>query len=112
VGESAIALIDGNAQAAIESGRRAAEMAPDQFHPSYQYGLALSGAEQWAPAAAAFEKATTIDPAHAYAHYYAGLAYSKVRRVDLMARHFEYFLKLAPEAPERAAVTALMRSVR
>ena len=87
-------------------------MAPGQFHPTYQLGLALSGAEQWAPAAAAFEKATAVDPAHAYAHYYAGLAYSKIRRVDLMARHFEYFLKLAPEAPERPAVTALMRSIR
>jgi hypothetical protein len=29
-----------------------------------------------------------------------------------MATHLEYFLKLAPEAPERTAVMSLMRSLR
>jgi tetratricopeptide (TPR) repeat protein len=112
VGQSATALVDGNVPSAIAAARGAVDMAPEQFHPNYQLGLALSGAEQWAPAAGAFEKATMLDPAFAYAHYYAGLAYSKVRRVDQMAKHFEYFLRLAPEAPERPAVTALMGSVR
>ena len=87
-------------------------MAPTQFHPSYQLGLAYSAAEQWAPAAEAFETSTTIDPTFAYAHYYAGLAYSKIRQVSRMATHFEYFLKLAPDAPERSAVVTLMRRVR
>lgn len=44
-------------------------------------------------------RATQIDPTFAYAHYYAGLAYSKVRRADRMAAHFEVFLKLVPKAP-------------
>ena len=112
VGESATVLIDGNTALAIEKASQAAAIAPDHFHAHYQLGLAHSAAEQWEPAAAAFEKAASIDPASAYAHYYAGLAYSRLRQLDRMATHLEYFLKLAPEAPERAAVMSLMRSVR
>jgi tetratricopeptide (TPR) repeat protein len=112
VGESATALADGNHPVAVEKASRAAEMAPDQFHPHYQLGLAHAALEQWEQAAAAFEKATTINPSFAYAHYHAGLMYSRQRQLDKMATHLEYFLKLAPEAPERAAVTSLMRSIR
>jgi tetratricopeptide (TPR) repeat protein len=112
VADSAIALIDANPPLAVEKAAQAVAAAPDQFHPNYQLGLAHSAAEQWEPAAAAFEKATAIDPAHAYAHYFAGLAYSRFRQLDQMGTHLEYFLKLAPNAPERAAVTALMQTLR
>ncbi len=112
VGESAAALVDGNHPAAVEKATRAAELAADQFHPHYQLGLAHAALQQWEQAAAAFEKATTINPSFAYAHYHAGLAYSRQRQVDRMATHLEYFLKLAPNAPERAAVTSLLRGVR
>ena len=41
----------------------------------------------------------------AYAHYEAGMAFYKVKRVDRMAVYFENFLKLAPERREaRGAV--------
>jgi tetratricopeptide (TPR) repeat protein len=112
VGESAIALIDANPPLAIEKATQAVALAPGEFHPNYQLGLAQSAAEQFEPAAAAFEKASSIDPASAYAHYFAGLAYSRLRQVDRMATHLEYFLKLAPDAPERPAVMSLMRGVR
>ena len=112
VGESANALIDANTALAIEKASQAVTLAPADFHPHYQLGLAYSTAEQWEPAAAALEKATSINPAHAYAHYFAGLAYSRLRQLDRMATHLEYFLKLAPDAPERTAVMSLMRSVR
>ena len=112
VGESAIALVDGNPPLAVEKATQAVALAPDSFHPNYQLGLAQSAAEQWEPAAAAFEKASSIDPAFAYAHYYGGLAYSRLSRIDQMATHLEYFLKLAPNAPEQPAVMALLRSVR
>ena len=49
----------------------------------YQRGLALAAKQDMAGAAAALEKATELDPRWAYAHYYAGIAYSKVKRVDL-----------------------------
>jgi tetratricopeptide (TPR) repeat protein len=112
VGESAIALIDANPPLAIEKATQAVALAPDQFHPNYQLGLAQSAAEQWEPAAAALEKASSINPASAYAHYFAGLAYSRLKQIDRMATHLEYFLKIAPNAPEQAAVMTLMRSVR
>jgi tetratricopeptide (TPR) repeat protein len=112
VGESAIALVDANPGLAIEKASQAVASSPDQFHPNYQLGLAYSAAEQWEPAAAALEKATAINPAFAYAHYHAGLAYSRLQRLDAMATHLEYFLKLAPSAPERPAVIALMQSLR
>jgi tetratricopeptide (TPR) repeat protein len=112
VGESSIALVDGNPAVAIERAKQAMMLAPDRFHPNYQLGLASSAAEQWEPAAAAFEKATAMAPEYAFAHYFAGLAYSRLRQIDRMATHFEYCLKLAPDAPERMAVMSLMRSVR
>jgi tetratricopeptide (TPR) repeat protein len=112
VGESAAALLDGNNGLAIEKATQAVGMAPDQFHPNYQLGLAYSAAEQSERAAAALAKAAAIDPTFAYAHYYAGLAYSKTKQLDQMGTHLEYFLKLAPKAPERPAVEALMRSLR
>lgn len=112
VGESASALVDANNGLAIEKATQAVSLAPDQFHPNYQLGLAQSAAEQWEPAAAAFEKASSLDPSSAYAHYFAGIAYSRLRQIDRMASHLEYFLKLAPNAPEQAAVMSLMRSVR
>jgi hypothetical protein len=36
----------------------------------------------------------------------------RANRPDLMASRFETFLKLAPDAPERAEVTQIMRTVR
>jgi tetratricopeptide (TPR) repeat protein len=112
VGESATAFLDGNSGLAIEKAKQAVAMAPDQFHPNYQLGLAYSAADQSEPAAASLAKAATIDPSFAYAHYYAGLAYSKLKQLDRMGTHLEYFLKLAPKAPERPAVESLMRSLR
>jgi tetratricopeptide (TPR) repeat protein len=112
IGESAVALIESNPPLAVERATQAVALSPDQFHTNYQLGLAQSAAEQWEPAAAAFEKATSLDPSSAYAHYFAGLAYSRLRQIDRMVTHLEYFLKLAPNAPERPAVMALMQSVR
>lgn len=112
VGQSATGLLDGNTPLGIEKAQRAVEMASDQFHPNYQLGLAHAAAEQWERAAEAFETASSIDPGFAYAHYYAGLAYSHIKQVSKMATHFESFLTLAPQAPERTAVATLMRRVR
>ena len=40
------------------------------------------------------------------------MANYQVKRVDRMANAFERFVKLAPQAPERPAVEALLRSIR
>lgn len=85
---------------------------PQNFHAFFQLGLVKTRKEDWAGAAEAFERAAQLNPAFAYSHYYAGLAFSRLRRPDRMAVHFETFLKLAPNAPERSAVTSLMRTIR
>src|SRR5690606_14452918 len=85
---------------------------PASAYALYQLGLVQSQRQDMAGAAESFEKATAIDPAFAYAHYYAGMANSSLNRIDRVAQHFETFLKLAPEAPERAAVESIMRTVR
>lgn len=97
---------------AVAAARRAVELAPANAHAHYQLGLALGNRRDYAGAAQAFEKTTEIDPAHAYAHYHAGLSYYQLRRLDQVARHFEAFLQLAPEAPERGQVMSVMRTIR
>ena len=47
-----------------------------------------------------------------YAYDYAGMSYRELSRIDLMAIRFERFLELAPEAPERTRIQAMMRTVR
>ena len=112
VGRSAVSLIDGDSEQALKTATQAAASAPEFFFAQYQLGLVKAERQDWTGAAEAFERATQIDPTFAYAHYYAGLAYSKVKRADRTATHFEVFLKLAPKAPERPAVESIMRTLR
>lgn len=112
VGRSAESLIDGDIEQALQAATQAAARAPDFFFAQYQLGLVKAERQEWSGAADAFEQASQIDPTFAYAHYYAGMAVSKVKRADRTAAHFEVFLKLAPKAPERPAVESIMRTLR
>lgn len=112
LGVSATAVIDGDYERAYAEAARAAELAPDLFYAHYQVGLTEGYRGNPAASASAFERAIALNPGSAYAHYYAGMAHYKARRVDQMGRHFEQFVKLAPEAPERPAVESIMRSLR
>jgi tetratricopeptide (TPR) repeat protein len=112
IGESGIAMLDGDFGRAAAAARRATELAPDLFYGHYQLGRAQFEGGQPAPAAEAFERAMQIDPSFAYAHYYAGMAYNKLRRPDRMSEHFRMFVRLAPEAPERQAVETILRGMR
>jgi lipoprotein NlpI len=71
----------------------------------------MSAQQNFAEAAASFQKATELDPNWANAHFNAGLAFSKARRPDLTAEHFQAFLKLAPQAPERGEVQSILRTL-
>ena len=112
IARSATLLIDHAGDPALAAAQQAVEIAPDEMFAHYQLGLAQGEKRAWADAAAAFEEATTLTPTFAYAHYYAGLSYYQVKRLDKMSAFFERFLKLAPEAPERPAVEALLRAMR
>ena len=112
IGLSGRQLVEGNIDAAVASARQAAAMAPSLPYTQFQLGLALARAQQWAEAATAFDMAGQLQPNNAYAHYYGGMMYYRANRVDQMAVHFETFLKLAPEAPERPEVMSIMRTLQ
>ena len=112
VGASAIALLDDGKGAARDAANRAVEAAPELFQAHYQAGVAASQFQAWAACAESFRRAAELNPSFAYAHYFAGLSFSRVGRADRTSEHFERFLRLAPRAPERAAVETLMRTLR
>lgn len=112
VGRAGAAQIDGDMAGSEAAARRAIELNGGLAEAHYQLGQSLYAASNWAAAADAFAQASELAPGNAYAQYYAGQAFYRAKRVDRMAQHFEYFLKLAPSAPERPQVEAVMRTVR
>jgi tetratricopeptide (TPR) repeat protein len=112
IGLSGQQLMQDDVEGALASAHHAVEMDGGMAEAHYQLGLVLAKRQEWAAAAAEFERVTEINPSNAYAHYYGGLMQYRANRPDRMANHFEQFLKLAPEAPERPEVTQIMRTVR
>ena len=112
VGQSAIALADGNQDAALAAAQAAVAANAGLAEAQYQLGTVLEAKGDRAGAADAFVRATKANPQMAYAHYHAGMNFYEAKRVDQMAVYFENFLKLAPNAPERPAVESIMRTVR
>ena len=82
---------------------------PDVF---YFRGLARAATNDYAAASKDLEQAVTLDPTDPYAHYYAGIAYSRIKRPDKMIDHFQTLIKLAPATPEAQKAQSLLRSVR
>jgi tetratricopeptide (TPR) repeat protein len=111
IGRSAVALLSSNAAGAVQEADQAVAHGGSVAEAHYQRGLALSAKQDLAEAAAAFQKAADLDPSWAYPHYYAGIAFSKAKRADLTASHFQTFLKLAPQAPERGEVQSILRTL-
>jgi len=112
VGESGEALIANDVGRAVELARRAIDADEGNPFAQYQLGLAASKAGDWGTAVPAFRRAIELKPDFAYAHYYAALAYQRQRQLSKTAEHFDAFLRLAPEAPERAAVAAILRTIK
>ena len=112
VGQSALFLMDKRIDEAVSAASQAVTRAPALAEAQFQLGLAYTSRNDSAGASAAFDKAAQLDPTFAYASYYAGLSYYKLKRIDLTAARFESFLKLAPNAPERAEVESIMRTLR
>jgi len=112
LGESGVRIADRKFPEAVTAANRAVTMAPNLAEAHFGLGRALGYTRDFARSATSFEQAARLDPNMAYAFYYAGMAYYQVKRVDLMARNFETFLRLAPQAPERARVQSIMRTIR
>ena len=112
IGESGEALATNDAGRSIELARRAIEADGGNPFAQYQLGVAVSKASDWGTASQAFSKALELKPDFAYAHYYAALAYQRQRQLPKTAEHFDAFLRLAPDAPERSAVIAILRTIK
>lgn len=112
IGRSAMALVDGNADEALNLANEATGANGDNPYAHYQLGLAAAEKGDHPRAAAAFDRAAQLKPDFAYAHYYAGLEYQRAREGGKAGDHLRRFLELAPEAPERGAVNTLLRSLR
>jgi tetratricopeptide (TPR) repeat protein len=112
VAESTMAQIDGNLDAAQSLAERAVSAAPDMFEAQYQLGLVRSARGDFEAAADALQRAADLNGGFAYAHYYAGLAYSKAKRMDRAGAHFDAFVRQAPAAPETPAVQAILRTLK
>ena len=78
----------------------------------YVRGVLLVNKKQHEQAAQELESYLEKKPDNAYAHYYAGMAYSGLRRPDKMMSHFEQFLRMKPNAPEARKVRAVMQTGR
>lgn len=68
--------------------------------------------DRFEEAAQELERAIEQNADNAYAHYWAGLAYSRLKRPDKMLSHFEMFVRLRPNAPEARKVRAVLRTGR
>jgi superkiller protein 3 len=97
------------AKIALDEAQQIRSDNPDVF---YYRGMLNSQRGDFVAAASDLESAIKLNPKNAYAYYYAGLAYNKLKRPDKMVQHFETFLKLAPNAPEAGKVRALLSSIR
>jgi tetratricopeptide (TPR) repeat protein len=112
IGESGEALVSNDAGRAVDLARRAIEADGGNPFAHYQLGLAASKASDWGTAVTGFTKAVELKPDFAYAHYYAALSYQRQRQLPKTAEHFDAFLRLAPDAPERSAVVAILRTIK
>jgi tetratricopeptide (TPR) repeat protein len=112
IGESGEALIANDGARAIDAARRAIEADGGNPFAQYQLGLSTAKAGDWGTSVAAFTRAIELKPDFAYAHYYAALAYQRMRQLSKTAEHFDAFLRLAPDAPERSAVAAILRTIK
>jgi tetratricopeptide (TPR) repeat protein len=112
IGSSGNALLANNAGEAVALARKAVEADGGNPFAHYQLGLSASKASDWGTAVPAFTKAVELKPDFAYAHYYAALAYQRQRNLAKTAEHFDAFLRLAPDAPERGAVIAILRTIK
>lgn len=84
---------------------------PESAEAHRNRGVELLREQKYKEAAQALDQAIRADPKDAYAHYYLGMANSRLKKKDLMVKHFQIFLELAPEAPEAERVRSLLKSL-
>ena len=112
IGQSAIALLDGAMDEAVNEGRHARDISGENGWAFYQLGLVHLKKNEFNDASQALDRAAELMQEFAYAHYWAGIAHQREKRFNRMAEHFQAFLKLAPDAPEKKQVQLALSSLR
>ena len=107
-----MALLDGAMDEAVNEGRHARDLSGENGWAFYQLGLAHLKKNEFNDASQALDRAAELMQEFAYAHYYAGIAHQREKRFNQMAEHFQAFLKLAPDAPEKKQVQLALSSLR
>jgi tetratricopeptide (TPR) repeat protein len=79
---------------------------------AYARGLVAFNKQKYEDAAREMASFLESHPKHAYAHYYAGMAYNGMRRPDKMLTHLELFVRLKPDAREARAVRSILKTGR
>lgn len=77
---------------------------------AYARGMVAFNNKKYEEAAGQLESFLEGHPKHAYAHYYAGMAYNGLRRQDKMLNHLEMFMRLKPNAREARAVRSILKT--
>jgi tetratricopeptide (TPR) repeat protein len=75
-------------------------------------GVALFNAGKAAEAIPMFEKALSIDPKLAKAHYLLGLSYANTGDMAKAKSHLQEFLQLAPNDPDAATAKEMIASIK
>jgi tetratricopeptide (TPR) repeat protein len=112
IGRAGAARLDKRLDEAVDLINKATEANDSLPDAHFERGLILMTRRDYEGAASAFNRTIALDGMNAAAHYYAGLAEYRAKRVDRMAGHFETFLRLAPDAPERPEVESIMKTIR
>ena len=112
IGESGATMVGGDQDAAMAAAERAIAANGDNPYGHYQAGMVANRQNNFQRAAEAFGRSVELKPDLAYGHYYAGMACQRIKEIAKMSEHLTMFLKLAPDAPERATVAAMLRTLR
>jgi tetratricopeptide (TPR) repeat protein len=112
IAESGEAMVSGDLEGARAAAERATAVNGENPFTHYQKGLIAMRQSRFRDAADAFGRAVELRHDLAYAHYYSGIAHQRLKEIPKMAEHLEYFLKLAPHAPEYGSVTGILRGLR
>ncbi len=85
---------------------------PGHAQAAQALGAALVGEKKYDEAVSRLEAVVAAKSDVAYAYYWLGHAYYNKKQADKMARNFDKFLQLAPNAPEAPAVKQLLAGIR